>query len=57
VENAAALCENHRESVTHHLKKKKKGKHFGHLVTLWFGTFVMPFSATGCVVRHENTQR
>jgi len=35
-------------------KKKKKEKHFGRLVTLWFGTFVMPFSATGCVVCHEN---
>jgi len=27
---------------------KKKEKHFGHLVTFWFGTFAMPFSATGC---------
>ena len=38
-------------------KKKKKEKHFGRLVTFWFGTFVMLFSATGCVVRHENTRR
>jgi len=39
------------------LKKKKKEKHFGLLVTFWFGTFTMLFSATGCVVRHENTRR
>jgi len=38
-------------------KKKKKEKHFGRLVTFWFGTFVMLFSATGCVFRHENTRR
>jgi len=38
-------------------KKKKKEKHFGHLVTFWFGTFVMLFSATGWVFRHENTRR
>jgi len=28
-------------------KKKKKEKHFGCLVTFWFGTFAMLFSATG----------
>jgi len=38
-------------------KKKKKEKHFGRLVTFWFSTFTMLFSATGCVVRHENTRR
>ena len=38
-------------------KQKKKEKHFGHLVTFWFGTFAMLFSATGCVVGHENTRR
>ena len=38
-------------------KKKMKEKHFGHLVTFWFGTFAMLFSATGCVVGHENTRR
>jgi len=38
-------------------KKKKKEKHFGRLVTFWFGTFVMLNSATGCVFRHENTRR
>ena len=36
-------------------KKKKKEKHFGRLANLWFGTFMMPFSATGCVVHHKNT--
>jgi len=39
-----------------HLKKKKE-KHFGRLVTFWFGTFAMLFSATGCVYRQENTRR
>jgi len=39
------------------LKEKKKEKHFGSLVTFWFGTFAMPFSATGYVFRHENTRR
>jgi len=38
-------------------KKKKKEKHFGRLATFWFGTFVILFSATGHVVRHENTRR
>jgi len=38
-------------------KKKKKEKHFGRLATFWFGTFAMLFSATECVVRHENTRR
>jgi len=38
-------------------KKKKKEKHFGRLGTIWFGTFAMLFSATGCVFRHENTRR
>ena len=38
-------------------KKKKKEKHFGRLATFWFGTFVMLFSTTGCVIRHENTRR
>jgi len=36
-------------------KKKKKEKHFGRLMTFWFGTFAMLFSATGCVYCHENT--
>jgi len=38
-------------------KKKNKAKHFGRLVTFWFGTFAMLFSTTGCVFRHENTRR
>jgi len=38
-------------------KKKKKEKHFGCLVTFWFGTFAMLFCATGCVFRHENTRK
>ena len=38
-------------------KKKKKEKHFDHLVTFWFSTFVMLFSTTWCVFRHENTRR
>jgi len=36
-------------------KKKKKEKHFGHLVTFWFGTFATLFSATGYVFHHEST--
>jgi len=47
VENAAVLCK----------KKKMKEKHFGRLATFLFGAFAMLFSATGCVVHHENTQR
>jgi len=39
------------------LKKKKKKQHFGRLVTFWFGTFAVLYSATGCVFRHENTRR
>jgi len=59
VKNAAVLCENQRESRKFELAhlKKKKEKHFGRLVTFWFGTFAMLFSATGCVFRYENTQR
>jgi len=38
-------------------KKKKKEKYFGRLVSFWFSTFVMPFSAPGYVFRHENTRR
>jgi len=36
---------------------KKIEKHFGRLVTFWFGIFAMLFSDTGCVFRHENTRR
>jgi len=53
--------ESHKFELARLKKKKeeriKKEKHFGRLVTFWFGTFAMPFSATGCVVRHENTRR
>jgi len=38
-------------------KKRKQEKHFGCLANFWFGTFVMLFSTTGCVVSHENTRR
>ena len=38
-------------------KKKKKEKHFGRMATFWFSTFAMLFSATGVVVRHENTRK
>jgi len=66
VKNAAVLCKTIvNESRKFELarlqkkkkKKKKKGKHFGRLVTFSFGNFAMLFSATGCVVRHENTRR
>jgi len=57
-------CAKQPESTVAHLKekkkkkkKKKKEKHFGHLVTFWFGTFAMLFSTTGCVVRREDTRR
>jgi len=38
-------------------EEEEERKHFACLVTFWFGTFTMLFSATGCVVRHENTRR
>ena len=67
VKNAAVVCETiAKESRKFELarlkkkknkKKKKKEKHFGRLVTFWFGTFAMLFSATGCAVRHEDTRR
>jgi len=59
VKNAAVLCENHceRKFELARLKKKKKEKHFGHLVTFWFDNFAMLFSTTGCVVHHENTRK
>ena len=38
-------------------EEEEEEKHFGCLATFWFGTFTMLFSATGCVVGHENTQR
>jgi len=39
--------ESRKFELTRLKKKKKKEKHFGRLVTFWFGTFAMPFSATG----------
>jgi len=68
VKNGAVLCETivkeSRKFELAHLKKKKKKKKkkkerktFWPSVTFWFGTFAMPFSATGCVFRHENTRR
>ena len=60
VKNVAVSYKNHRERVMQielaRLKKKKE-KHFGSLATFWFGTLVMHFSATGCVVRHKSTRR
>jgi len=47
--------ESHKFELARLKKKKKKEKHFGRPVSFWFGTFAMLFSATGCVVRHENT--
>ena len=50
--------ESHKFELACLKKKKKKNKmHYGHLANFLFGTFVMPFSATGCVVHHENTRR
>ena len=69
VKNAAFFCaktivkESHKFELArlkkkkNKKKKKKKEKHFGCLVTFWFGTFAMLFSATGCVFHHESTRR
>ena len=67
VKNAAVLCENHRERVTQiwtslseeeeEDEGEEEEKHFGRLVTFWFNAFVMLFSTTGCVFRHENIRR
>ena len=38
-------------------EQEEEEKNFGSLATFWFGTFAKLFSTTGCVVRHENTQR
>ena len=54
---AKTIVEESRKFELARLKKKKKEKHFGRLVTFWFGTFAMLFSATGRVVCHKNTQR
>jgi len=51
------LVKNHRERVTQirTSPSEEEEKHFGRLATFWFSTFAMHFSATGRVVRHENT--
>jgi len=51
VKYAAVLCENRRE------RDDDDDDDFGRLATSWFGAFAMLFSATGCVVRRENTRR
>ena len=38
-------------------EEEEEEEDFGRLVTFWFGTFAMLFSATGRVVCHKNTQR
>jgi len=38
-------------------EREEEEEDFGYLATFWFSTFAMLFSATGCVVRHENTRR
>jgi len=53
---AKAIVKDSRKFELARLKKKKE-KQFGRLVTIWFGTFAMHFSATGCVFCHENTRR
>jgi len=54
VKNAAVLCENHREGVMQirtspSEEEQEEEKHFGRLVTFWFGTFAMLFSIIGCM--------
>ena len=57
VKNAAVLYEYNRERVTLIRTSPSEGEnHFGRLVTFWFGTFAMLFSAIGCVVRHETLE-
>ena len=34
-------------------RRRRKRKHFGCPATFWFGSFMMLFSTTGCVVHHE----
>jgi len=43
--------------VQNPFEEEEKENHFGHLVTFWFGTFMMLFRTTGCAVCHEYTQR
>ena len=52
---AKTIVKESRKLELARLKKKKKEKHFGCLVTFWFGAFAMLFSAIGRAFRHENT--
>ena len=55
---AKTIVKESRKFELAHLKKEEEEeerKHFGRLATFWFGNFTMLFSATGRVVRHENT--
>jgi len=36
-------------------EEEEEEEDFGRLATFWFSTFMMLFSATGCVVHHEST--
>jgi len=38
-------------------EEEEEEEDFGHLATYWFGTFMILFSATGCVVHHESVRR
>ena len=42
---AKTIVKESRKFELAHLKKKKKEKHFGRLVTFWFGSFAMLFLA------------
>ena len=53
----AVLCETIVKDTQIWTSPSEEEKHFGRLVTFWFGTFAMLFSTTGCVVRHKNTRR
>ena len=67
IKNVAVLCKNHCEKVTQFWtspseeeegeERWKKEKHFGHLATFRFGTFVMLSHASGCVVCLENKMK
>ena len=46
-----------KESRKFEEEEEEEEEGFGHLATFWFGTIAMLFSATGCVVRPENTRR
>ena len=50
---AKTIMKESRNFEVARLKKKKEEKHFGHLATFWFDTFVMLFCPTRHVVGHE----